>query len=451
MTRTRARLRARPRVAHARGFTLVELMVSLVAGVIIAGAVVGLAKTATTTFHEQARLSTTEQTVRSAAERLRRDLVRVSFMSTGNIKLANRNENRAPQGHWVATTAGATTGSQYPALNDLAGVRIVVGGSKAASEGPLALATKHSLNPDEIFVTGNLTTDDAYRGQWQGNGGCSGPQIVLNRDADAAVRRLLDQANPNAAVQNAFVPVSGQQFAARVVDRQGCHHFVLVSSATASATTPPAQTASICLAASPSGSAILPPGQPGNCGGLDQGEYLISPVHTVRWYLGANTDPLLAPDPLVDDVANKFNLYRQLLDANGATAGPPEVIAEYAIDMKFGIVVENPNPAAAPAQRLLVYDANTGNDATITAYTQAASTTQPGQPGPQRIRSMRYRLAARAALADRTANLTVDPSAPYLLSRYCLDALPLNTCKKFARVRTLQSEVALINQAGMSY
>src|SRR5205823_2689367 len=61
-----------------QGFTLVELMVSLVAGLIVTIAVVGLARAATTTFFEAARIASVESTVRNASERLRQDLARSS-------------------------------------------------------------------------------------------------------------------------------------------------------------------------------------------------------------------------------------------------------------------------------------------------------------------------------------------------------------------------------------
>ena len=86
----------------ARGFTLVELMVSLIAGLIVAMAVVAPARTATNTFYDAVRVLTTEAAVRVASERLRGDLLRAGFMTTGNIKLAGRDKNRSPAGHCSA-------------------------------------------------------------------------------------------------------------------------------------------------------------------------------------------------------------------------------------------------------------------------------------------------------------------------------------------------------------
>ena len=77
----------RLREASVRAFTLIELMISLVMGLIVALAAVALAKSSTTTFHEQARMSGVEMTLRSASERLRADLLKASYMSTPNIQL----------------------------------------------------------------------------------------------------------------------------------------------------------------------------------------------------------------------------------------------------------------------------------------------------------------------------------------------------------------------------
>ena len=175
--------------------------------------------------------------------------------------------------------------------------------------------------------------------------------------------------------------------------------------------------------------------------------------------LGPNSDLPAAAQPLLESTQDlqirgqKFNLYRQVLAADGAAAGPPEVVAEYAVDLKFGITVDDPNQA--PPNNIRVFDLDTdpgGGAGLIDQWTQTASTTLSNQPGPQRVRSVRFRVAARAPLPDRTAPLSLGLPAPdTYLSRYCIDNAAPSACTRFARVRTIVSEVALINQAGMSY
>jgi prepilin-type N-terminal cleavage/methylation domain-containing protein len=213
--------------AARRGFTLVELMVSLVAGLIVTIAVVGLARTATTTFYEEARLSAVEASARNASERLRQDLTRVAFMSTGNIKLARNDSPTVPFGQKISHLPGAATPSRYGALtNDLQGIRVLVGGSTATAQGPNNLSTVNGLNPDAIELTGNYTTDDSYRGRMVGSN-----TVVLTATypdgtlGDPAVARLLSGANPDRSLRNAFTPGAPTgvvpPFLARVVDPRG--------------------------------------------------------------------------------------------------------------------------------------------------------------------------------------------------------------------------------------
>lgn len=435
----------RVRRALARGFTLVELMVSLVAGLIVTIAVVGLARTATTTFYEEARLSAVEATVRSASERLRQDLSRVAFMSTGNVKLARNDSPSVPFGQKISHLPGAASPSRYAALTDnLQGIRVTVGGSAATAQGPNNLSTVNGLNPDMIELTGNYTTDDQYRGKMVGNN-----TIVLDVLKDPAVGRLLSGPDPDKALRNAFTPGSQTgaipPFLARVVDPRGCLHFVVVNGATATAAS-----ATLTFAAPVAGSPVLMPTEDqSTCGASDQEEVTINPVQTVRWYIGP-TNTALAPDVGLGENGNKFDLYREIRDAAGLSVpspGGPQVVAEYAIDLKFGLSVDDPAVGLVPPANQKTFDMDL-NPTEIGLWTQNASITATGFPAPHRVRSVRFRLATRAALADRQQPLALLPGQPYI-SRYCTESA--TPCKRFARVRTIMSEVTLINQLGMTY
>ena len=447
-----------PKRTQARGFTLVELMVSLVAGLIVTIAVVGLARAATTTFFEAARISTVEANVRTAAERLRQDLSRASYMSTGNIKLAVDQAPGVPLAHRIGipnpSTPTANGGSRYTALNDLAGVNVIVGGSglnaaavPGAGTSNNSLSANNLLNPDAVILGGNYTTNDSYQGTFSVSGGsCPGGQsIALNAAGDAAVRRLVNTADPLASAQAAFTPVVGKRFAARVVDAKGCQHYVVVCNVTA--------TMSGALISLEQDGAANPAvmlsgvGNHTNCGATNAEPVTINPVQRVRWYIGPNTEALLDPASGVEPAGNKFNLYRDLIDAEPVPTPRPEtrqIVAEYAADLKFGVAV------ADVANALKVYDVDTDSGTGfVSKYTAIPFSTASGAEGPQRVRSVRFRLATRAAMPDRNASLIVGP-APYM-ARYCVQNQPLAACKSFARVRTVVSEVALMNQIGMTY
>jgi hypothetical protein len=460
-------LRLRSRRAL-RAFTLVELMVSLVAGLLVTIAVVGLARTATTTFYEEARLMTVETTTRTASERLRQDLSRTAFMGTGNIVLAKEDSTSVPFGQKVARRFADPTPSRYTATTNLQGIRIYVGGSLALfpprpyapAQGPQSLSTANNVAPDVLELTGNYTTDDSYRGRATN----AGSIVTLNVNSqtpgvpeDPAVGRLLAGPNPDLALHNAFQPGTippaiAPPFMARVVDTRGCQHYVVIS--TVVGTTLNGGQATINLAPpTAGGDPILNVKDTQNhvCGINDGEEVTISPLQTVRWYIG-RTATALEADPAVEAPGNKFDLYREILDANGNTVpapGGPQVVAEYAVDFKLGVTVDDDSVGVLPPANLKVFDMDLSGPL-ITTWTQAATLTSPANPAPQRVRSVRFRLATRASLPDREVGLSIDPANPQYLTRYCT-APPLGACTKFARVRTIMSEVALPNQAGMSY
>jgi hypothetical protein len=439
------------------GFTLVELMVSLVAGLIVTIAVVGLARAATTTFFEAARISAVESTVRTASERLRQDLARAGYMSTGNIRLARDGAPGVPLAHRIAVSnpsvVGGFGGSRYTGLNDLQGVRIIVGGSgnnpiplAGSNTAPNALSTSNGLNPDAAILGGNYTSDDSYQGTFTTAGGAcpGGHMVVLNTAADAAVRRLTSAAVPLSGLQAAFTPVPLRKFAARVIDGRGCQHYVLVCNVAITATG-----ATVSLEQDTAAGPAVLPTTVTNCGARDGEPVTINPIQRVRWYIGPNVDAGLDPAAGGEIAANKHNIYRDFLDA----ADPPtpilemrQIVAEFAADLKFGVTVAD----AANVQQIFEMDTDPGGGAgTIDTWTQAASGTAAGGPGPQRVRSVRFRIATRAAVPDR--NTPILPSGAPYLTRYCVDGQPVASCRNFARVRTVVSEVALMNQLGMTY
>lgn len=433
----------RRRRRRSRGFTLIELMISLVMGLIVALAAVGLARTATTTFYEQARISGVESNVRTASERLRSDLSRVAYMSTPNVRWD-------PQ---IARIPG-TTGAPYriPSLDNLAGVRVAP--ADAAIRGhALTSHAKNNLTPQELHVAGNLTSDDIYRGQLiaaTGGLGCGAAQIRLSADADPAVRRLFNGATSNAdqvqMTELVFMPgermnpaVAGHEYAVQVMDMRGCYHYVTVCDVL-----PSGQLNSVVLSLA---GELLTTAQTGGdvCGTRLMEEVAIAPVQRVRWSLGPEIDPRRV-DAVTEGAGapDKFNLYRQLMAADGATpVGPPEVIAEYAVDLKLGLVV---NAAPALAQPVLTNIDFEANDALFAQWAGPTSTST-GLSGAHRIRAVRYRLAFRTPLPDRRGELLM-PSGPPYLSRYCMGGDP---CLDWARVRTVISEVVLFNQAKADY
>ena len=429
-----------------RGFTLVELMISLVMGLIIALAAVGLARSATTTFYEQARVSGVEANVRAASERFRSDLSRIAYMSTPNIHFDPK----------LAKIPGAV-GVPYrvAVLQDLQGLRI----TPAAATG--VNSVRNNITPHDVFIAGNLTSDDVYRGQFMatgvGCGGASGAEIRLSGRADAAVRRLFNGETTASRIremtQLVFMPgermnppQAGFEYVVQVMDMRGCFNYMTICSVEESA-----QLDSVLLRLKGDGArGILTPEDTAGdvCGARVMEEVAIAPVQRVRWYLDADTDTRridpATEGPTAQNEKKKINLHRQLLDADGVRPiGPPEIVAEYAVDLKLGLLIDSSTTPTTPSTTNIDFEAP---QATFDPWVQRATLTIPNI-GPQRIRSVRYRLAFRTPLADRRTDLPMPGGPPYI-SRYCVGPDP---CTEWARVRTIISEVALLNQAKATY
>lgn len=128
------RARAQPRASSA-GFTLIELMLSLVAGSFVIVGAYYLSDVSARLFNEQVRRSETQMTLRSAGEQLRRDIGRAGFMSVrDSFEL------------WGCNAAQVINGGTDVSNVRQFGVRV------------LRLADQRAA----LFLTGNFTTADQY-------------------------------------------------------------------------------------------------------------------------------------------------------------------------------------------------------------------------------------------------------------------------------------------------
>jgi prepilin-type N-terminal cleavage/methylation domain-containing protein len=449
-----------------RGFTLVELMVALAAGLIVSLGIIGLSRDATHTFHEEMRSSAAEANLRTAIDRLRADLSRAGYMSTGNIFSDPQISKPPGAGNPINAAAGLA------GLSKLTSILLNQGGS--AGQTLLSTQQLPPMNPDSIDIAGNMTSTDQYEVQSvvPGAGGGACWQIILQAQSPSMLRLLaLGAAAPQEFI-NIFQPGAGQ-FIVRFVEHTGRTQFFATCP-----NQPP-----LLLGAGPNAQASIfispltlqqtaqTSQGVGSATGLSTGTQ-VNPVQIVRWQLIAakNEEPQYTGSPLGNQAltgtaidANKYDLVRRYIDAatGQPVPGTMEVVAEYAVDLEFAFTVEagsqvQPNLQTFPFDSLSGAANNPPWAQDINAFPPL-----PGQNrGAQRIRSVRVRLVTRAADPDRTANVPVvnpnnAPIGPYTY-RYCTappcpQANTTNGVLQYARARTVTAEVALPNQARNFY
>lgn len=433
------------------------------AGLLVAMALVQTSKEATNTFHEEVRAAAAEMGLRVTLERLRADLQRVAFMSTGNIQGDPMNVYQAGFANPLPNLNSPVLG-----LQRLAGIQLTSGGSTATA--PLSNNASNLLNPDSIEFGGNYSSPDEFAAFMcpapPAGAGCGGITICLEWNTPA-MWRIRNSANPAQTLQSYFNPSfynanpgpGATRYMARLTDDSG-HYTYLLTCGGAATTSMGALGASVNIDPA---TVILKPAQSGGRGGVSgtaAGRIVISPIEIVHWQILQATSPAIPSSyqnlgTTTPPDSNEYVLTRQFVDAvsNQPDATTLEVVTEYAVDLKFAFTVDNsvclPTPGAfAPGSNLLYLPLDSATNA-IWAGNVSASPYLCGQ-GPQRIRSVRVRAAVRAAYPDRTVNITPVPNTgqPYMY-RYFIPGVLGGL--QWARVRTGVTEASLPNQARSFY
>jgi prepilin-type N-terminal cleavage/methylation domain-containing protein len=453
--RARRRRGARARAGSERGFTLVELTVSLVAGLIVAMGIVALSREATRTFHEEVRSSAAEATLRTAIDRLRADLQRAGYMSTGNISGDPMIAKAPGQTNW------ANYGTGMAGIQRLASIRFLPGGSLKNGL-PLSAVQNPALSPDAIEIGGNMSSAEQFEVELiqPPSGNC---QRILLSAVSASMFRVtpVGDTQPAQELRNVFQPVPATlstQFMVRLVDDTGHEQFLATCPEAAAAgyagtqpyveidaTSTPIQTAQQTKTN-------------GGVSGYASGRALVNPVQIVHWEIASATQEGAAEQAALDNVStqfgavdpNKYDLVRSYVDALGnVVPQSSEIVAEYAVDLGFAFSVDQGTSATSPAIVTYAF----GDNKNSLWSQDVTHQTVPYTPGPQRIRAVRTRLVTRTQLPDRAANVPVTPAwtnDPYLY-RYCVNPNPScltnDGALRWARTRTVTTEVSLPNDA----
>jgi type II secretory pathway pseudopilin PulG len=498
--------RRRARASGRAGFTLIELTISLVAGLMVAMAVMGVSREATNTFHEEVRVSGAEMGLRIAMERIRLDLQRAAFMSTPNIvgdPLIARQANYGGATPWASNYLGAAVPYSLAYLSGIAlrpqQATVMLDGAGLAQLSQGA----NNLAPDVIDIGGNFSSSDEYAASvvWNpatAGAGCStlaAISIEMTTPAGWRIRNAETAASAapgyvaGTALQAAFHPGGSlvSEFLIHLTDQSGRSQYLVGCNGGINVGTSynPAGTVPTALVYLSPLSMILSTNNTGGLGGVAgfaAGWVTVSPVQVTRWDIQtpaqlAASWPVTAPSSYIYGQtatglsdASDFLLTRSYLDFSTCGAGTPcpvdpmttEVVAEYAVDMKFSLTIDkfiNPTCLGFPCPNAQpIYATNPlvtlGVDGVVAGNPYAAQTSPVYVPsvGPQRVRDVQVRLGIRSPFGDRPAALPISGSSALsttYLYRYLLDgsALHYTPAMPFARVRENTAEVNLSNQA----
>lgn len=394
MTRRSAR-------ARTQGFTLVELMVAVVAGLIAVVTIYALAGGASRHFQEQQRLSQTQTALRLAVEQLRADIERAGFGGTP----ASRAEHRC-----------ANPVAELQAVEFLDDVDSAL----------LPFANVNVVEADALRLVGNFATSGQYL---MATTNAAGTLITLQSTWQAFRRDFGvpgDSTSPFDAA--GFESAFSRGRVLHVETSGGYHFFPSIDSVTSSG--------GIELeTALPIGTSCLP--------GLGVGS-MVTPLSRVEYRVvdpeDAGLDALVSSNPAAAQLGlNAPVLVRRELPFGSDTpiAGTTRVVLEYVADFHLEFIVDRATGTSAPD--LLRVD---GDDALDYVGSEASDE-------PERVRSVILSVSARSP--------DTDPRFPFVagragraapLTRYAVTST--NATAPAARVRTVSTEIFLPNVASRS-
>jgi prepilin-type N-terminal cleavage/methylation domain-containing protein len=410
------------RLRGERGFTLVELIVAMSAGLLVSLATMILSKNATRFFQNEARISAAQLAVTLGMNRLTADLQRASFLGPRNNLT---DPNLCKEGVVLPAT-----------INNLSGLAIQVAGSEAAHPADLAQSTgpENNMHPDSLILSGSFDTIERFAIQEKVDGvGIT----TLTLQNDGAMNRLRAQIPAGKQLIDVVTPIFKMGRILRFIDNgKGQLNVFGYISGVAIELVDGIETVKVTLQAPPA----LPKKLAGSTCGLlanSRGTF-VSVISRIRYDIrslkgNATYGPLVAsvagaPDAVTGDDGRTELVRVELNNDDSEDPATLELVSEYAVDLKFGV---SKGPAVGAA--------NFFNPSTLTHidFGEAGVATTP-----ELVRAVQVRFSTRTRAPDRDTPLS-SGGRPY---RFAVKPAPLPT--RFARLRTLFTTVNLASQSG---
>jgi prepilin-type N-terminal cleavage/methylation domain-containing protein len=399
----------RPGGGSRAGFTLLELMVALTAGMIAITSIYFVSAASSRHFHEQQRIARTQMNLRMAMEQLRRDIQRAGFLGTPSSD---------------AEQTCATPASPVQAIELL----------DDEDTGELPQAATNGVTADRLRLTGNYLTAGEYLAIGLVNS--TGNQIRLQRDWQA-FQQEFGVFGGGSYDADHFEEVFSAGRMLHITTRQGYHFFVRITGSTGSSAT-----ISFTPGIGP-GSGVA-----GHCiGGLADGA-TVAPLSRIEYRVEdlTNTDEgsSLAPtggavtDPDADfrgQIGTQLTRREIRFDNTDQVGNNERIVLEYVAGIEYGLVVDN--------------ETVDGNPPDLDFLRGGAAETFTTN-NPQRVRGVRVMLSARTPEQSPrfpwVASAAGNPANGVPPTRYRV-VDPNNEFEGAARVRTMRAEILLPNLA----
>lgn len=410
------------RAGERRGFTLVELLVAISAGALVAAAAVLLSKNAVRIFQEEARISYAQVAVSMGLGRLGTDLEHAGRNSTRNPYTDRRvcaptNLVGWPDGMRRLAPVVIEPRPDLPqnAGNDLRNERITIAGDLESGENFILSTTLPGANSTTLVLQPN----------------------------SRAIRRLAALTNNGDVAKR----LSEYFRVGRMLHVEGPtsdYYGVIEGFATTGA---PIDSIQVAVSNTPALPVQTSQGVSSSCAikGFGTG----FPVHVlsrVRYELRSVVgDPAFADyvqplNPVTGD-EDRTELVRVELAADDSEVpGTQEIVAEYAVGLRFGItaLTLTSQPDAPVLERFPITDPVPNAQ----IYTIAGAPDVQGTR-PEAVRSVQVRLSTRSRAPDRPTQLAAPAGRPF---RFLVGNA--KGAERFARVRTLEREFSLVNTRG---
>jgi hypothetical protein len=383
------------------GFTLVELMVAITGGLFVSIIVFSISKNSARFYQAETRAGEATLAEIVGFERLRADVARAGFLSSPNI-MADPRVCGGPRDNPSAFSEP---------LKSLSAIQVTQGAQ------------------DSILLAGSYSSTDYFAMR------AFGPVantfvITLDPQSGALTRLGYDVASDPAVLADLLDDVFLPGRAVRIVDRSDKHYYGIVKSVNAST---PAQPEVVL-----EGNPAIQTQQTGTLCGIDQCTgCTVNVVNFIRYDVAdlrgnANYADLYAASAAVpyDDTRTELRRVELNPSTGQVLAGTEELVTQYAVDLKFGLLVDNRQLGATEPDMLAI----PFGDSNVVAP----------PTGLHRVRGVRVRLGVRTRDADRDSDLNPDAG----LYRV---AVGDGGVGPFARVRTLQADVMLNNTASIPW